>query len=390
MHLLRTTLAAKIYYSGPRSSARTRQYRDLLLMVRNSTTARAFSDSGGGQDLPVNDTSGNVDETLNRLFELQNVDQASSVAADAAASSAWEPTWYNLADQAINAVHLFHDTTGLEYGWSIVGVTVILRLGLFPVMVRGQRASSRMAHLQPELNQMKARYEALGTPTRQDQLQFGNQMKALFKKYDVKPFQAFAAPALQLPLFMGMFFGLRKMPSLFPEELSTGGMFWFPDLTVSDPLYILPLASASTFLLLIESGKEQMMAQNAQQGQLMLNIFRGLSLMMIPVCINFESSMLCYWTSNNILTLSQTLLLKTPAARKAFGIWELPKPVPGKEADSLVTSATKIVDQIQGKPTSEEQRMKRHNDRVDAKKQAFRMMKSSRAKRHGITGTRNT
>ena len=162
----------------------------------------------------VNDSSANVEETLNKLFEKssQAATDGGTEAWQQATATAWEPTWYNLSDQAVNAVLNLHDISGLDYGLSIVGVTVILRLGLFPLMVKSQRASSRMAHLQPELNQMKARYEAIGTPSRQDQLQFGNQMKALFAKYEVKPLQAFAAPLVQLPLFMGMFFGLRKMP----------------------------------------------------------------------------------------------------------------------------------------------------------------------------------
>jgi YidC/Oxa1 family membrane protein insertase len=208
------------------------------------------------------------------------------------------------------------DATGVEYGWAIVGVTVFMRLALFPVMVSTQQTTSRMAHVQPELQAIKQRYEALGTPSRQDQLQFSKQMKALFAKYKVKPFRAFAAPLIQLPLFMGMFFGLKKMPTLFPEELATGGMFWFPDLTVPDPLYILPIASAGTFLLLIEMGKDQMMAQNAAQGQLMVNVFRVLSIGMLPVCVSFEASMLCYWTANNMLTIAQTGILKQDSVRK--------------------------------------------------------------------------
>jgi len=342
----------------------------------------------------VNDSSGNVDETLNKLFEDSQQQMAEAAGKGdswyAAAEAAWDPTWYNLADQAILAVKGFHEFSGLEYGWSIVGVTVILRLGLFPLMVQSQRASSRMAHVQPELQQMKARYEAIGTPSRQDQLQFSRQMKSLFARYDVKPFRAFLAPAVQLPLFMGMFFGLRKMPQILPDELKDGGMYWFVDLTATDPYYILPLASATTFLALIEMGKDQMMAQNAAQGQIMLNVFRVLSIVMIPVCINFETAMLCYWTSNNILTMAQTAVLKTDSVREYFGIWERPKPVPGAPGpESLTKTVGKIVDRLQGKATSEKESIKRHNQAVDAKKKAFQMMKTSRTERRGITGTKS-
>lgn len=328
---------------------------------------RFFSDN-------ADDSSPSVDETLDKLF--LDAQQHLTSGTDAF-TSAWEPTWYNLADQAIVSVNAFHDLTGLEYGWSIFGVTVILRLALFPLMVQSQMTTSRMAHVQPELNMMKQRYEAIGTPSRQDQLQFSKNIKALFAKYQVNPMRAFVAPLVQLPLFMGMFFGLRKMPSIFPEEFSTGGMFWFVDLTVPDPLYILPVASAVTFLALIEMGKEQMMAQNAQQGKLFINVFRAMSLVMLPVCISFESAMLVYWTSNNLLSMGQTQILKTPAFRKYFGIWDPPKPVPGLETESLSEAAGKIIKTIQGEATSEKQQIQQHNKTVEVKKKAraFQMLR---------------
>jgi YidC/Oxa1 family membrane protein insertase len=320
-------------------------------------------------------------------------------AAATAAQMLWEPTWYNVSDQAIVAVKAFHDLTGVEYGWAIVGVTVMLRLALFPLMVKSQQTTSRMAHVQPELTLIKSRYEALGTPSRQDQLAFSKQMKALFAKYQVQPFQALLAPVVQLPLFMGMFFGLRKMPGIYHDELASGGMFWFVDLTVPDPLYILPLASASTFLLLIELGKDQMMAQNAATGKLMVNVFRVMSLVMIPVCVNFEAAMLCYWTANNLLTLAQTQVLKAPLVKKQFGIWDPPKPVPGLEPESLTEAATKLIKRIQGQAVTEKQEMERHNQEVEVKKKgrSFQATMRNRLQQRGsgsggggVTGKRTT
>ena len=317
-----------------------------------------------------------------------NPQTPAETAAENAVAVAWDPHWYNLADQAVQAVVSFHDLTGAEWALSIVGVTVILRSALFPVMIMAQRNSSRMAHLQPELTLMKQRYEAIGEPTRQDQLQFSNRMKALFTKYEVKPFRAILAPLMQFPLFMGMFFGLQKMPTLFPQELASGGMFWFPDLTVPDPLYILPVVSGMTFFAVIELGKEQMMAQNPAQGQTFLNVFRAMSVLMIPFIINFEACMLCYWTSNNLLTMGQTALLRTPSVRKALGIWETPKKVPGLKAESITEAATKLMKRVQGEATSDEQRLKQHNQAVEVQKKAKRFGFMKRDPKTGITGKR--
>jgi len=356
-------------------------------------------------------SSASVEDTLNKLFDEQQQEQ--QLAAEAAASSSsgdaawyqtaetataaatvdWSPTWYNLSDQAIVAVNTMHDFLGVEYGYAIVATTLVLRLGLFPIMVTAQRTTSRMAHLQPEMNALKTRYEQLGTPTRQEQQNFAKQMKALFAKYEVKPSRAFLAPLIQMPIFIGMFFGLKKMPTIFPETLSDGGMFWFTDLTVPDPLYILPVLSTATFFGLIEIGKEQMMMQQrGPQGALMLNFFRAMALLSLPVCISFEASMLCYWVTNNFLTMSQSLLLKQPPVRKYFGIWDPPKPVPGQDDPMAMASVSSMVKRMQGQPVTEAQRIEKHNAQVEQKRQTIRMQRAARARRaarKGITGTRN-
>jgi YidC/Oxa1 family membrane protein insertase len=357
----------------------------------NNLTDETATTTTGTTTSPTSDlTNASVEETLDKLF-AENAPAAVD-AADAlqTAVDVWSPVWYNVADQAIVAVRLFHEFSGFEYGWSIVGVTAVLRFTLFPVMIMAQRTSSRMAHIQPELNQMKERYEALGTPTRQDQQNFSKNISALFKRYDVKPLRAFIAPVIQLPLFMGMFFGLQKMDRIYPEELANGGMFWFPDLTAPDPYAILPILSGVTFLGMLEMGKDQMTATGSKgQGLFMLNAFRIMSIAMVPFLMSFDTSMLCYWTANNTLTLVQTALLKQRKVRDALGIWEPPKPIPGQETPSLMDSVQKIINLASGKVNDEKEEIMRHNQAIETKKRAAEMMRQARQKRRDVT-TRNT
>lgn len=336
-----------------------------------------------------------VDETLNKLFaesdSSSSLDAWYAGADTAGAAAEWAPTWYNVADQAIVAVTHVHAASGLAYGWAIVATTIGLRVVLFPLMVHAQRAASRMAHVQPELQILKVRYEKLGSPTRAEQLQFSANMKALFGKYNVNPFMTLVAPLVQLPLFVGMFFGLKKMPELFPDALRDGGMFWFVDLTAPDPLLILPVVSAVTFLGLIEIGKEQMLLSSpGPQGQLILNIFRIMALVSLPFCASFEAAMLCYWSTNNVLTMGQTVLLKAPPVRKYFGIWDPPKPLPGTAPPDFVKSMSNLVKKVQGQAVTEEQIIKKHNQEVEAKHASMRLTRAARERRRtGITGTRN-
>jgi YidC/Oxa1 family membrane protein insertase len=339
-----------------------------------------------------------VDEALNKLFEESSSTLASNASGDAwyavaeAAQAAWSPVWYNCADQAIVAVMTTHDYTGWPIGWSIVATTMALRIVLFPLLVQAQQTSSRMAHVQPELQVLKLRYERLGSPTRAEQLQFSAQMKALFAKYQVNPFKSMIAPVVQLPVFIGMFFGLQKMPGIYPTELAAGGMWWFTDLTVPDPLYILPVVSAATFLALIEMGKEQMMITSpGPQGLMMVNVFRFMAIISLPFCASFDAAILCYWACNNLMTIGQTAILKNATVRSYFGIWDPPKPVPGTETPGLLTSVSNLVKTVQGEAVTDAQKIKKHNQEVEAQKTTFRLTRAAKERRRrGITGARNS
>lgn len=245
----------------------------------SSLLQRRFMTTCSSADGPVaptaeqqQQTKPNFEETMDQLFQTSQQQVAPSSESDqwfldqAAAVEPWDPKWWNLADQAINAVKLLHDTTGIEYAGCIVAATCILRLCIFPLAVSGQRNASRMAHVQPELEQMKKRYEAIGTPTRAEQVAFGEQVQALFKRFEVNPWASMAAPLVQAPAFIGMFFGMKKMPELFPQELSTGGILWFTDLTAADPLYVMPVVCGLTFIATVELGKDQMIDANPSHG----------------------------------------------------------------------------------------------------------------------------
>jgi membrane protein insertase Oxa1/YidC/SpoIIIJ len=151
---------------------------------------------------------------------------------------------------------------------------------------------------------------------------YQRQMGALLTKHDVKPYLIFAFPLAQLPIFMSMFFGMRRAHEAFPAETASGGMLWFPDLSVADPTYALPLITSGLFLLMIEVGADGMNAAgDKSQAALMKNVMRGMGIMMVPFTYHFPASVFCYWVSANTFSLGQTVLLnKIPGVREALGI----------------------------------------------------------------------
>lgn len=304
------------------------------------------------------------------------VSVATSSTSDSAALiaeqiAAFEPTWWP-SDQALVALNWINETAGFPcYAYSIMGTTLAFRFLLFPIFVKGQRNSSRMAHVQPEMKKIMDQMEKQkGKGIDQAaQLRYTQQIQALFKKYDCSMLGSFAAPVASAPLFMSFFFGLKNAPEIFPELLSTGGMLWFPDLTAPDPYVIMPVLSATTFLLMTEVGKDQMMASDPARGQTMVNVFRALAVAMVPLTMNFNSAVFVYWTTNNSFSLMQSLLLKQSFVKKAFGIWDPPKPVPGQEPKNLIDEVKNLMNKKEKEVNAlAAERIKAHNEIVEQQK----------------------
>ena len=359
-------------------------YSKRLMSSSNNT------DSNGGSSFPQQDSTTTMDipsfgsspiSPQNNNIEGTISDATSSAIAQEIA--AFEPTWWP-SDQALLLINWVNENAGLPcYAYAIGATTLAFRIVLFPLFVKGQANSSRMAHMQPELKLLKDDLERLGDKIdQQTQMRHIAQTRALFKKYDCNPLKSIIAPLLSMPIFMSMFFGLKKAPELFPDLLSTGGMLWFPDLTVADPYMALPILSAATFLGMTEMGKEQMMASDPARGRTMVNVFRGLAVIMVPITMNFNTGVFVYWTVNNTFSFVQAALLKQPAVKKAFGIWDPPKALAGTEGGPLTIDdmVNKIKEWKEGGKKEEPNawdgdRVKQHNEIIAQQKAVVKKLK---------------
>jgi len=286
-------------------------------------------------------------------------------------SKIWESSFWP-QDVIIDLLNTLQSLSGQPYALTIAATTILIRLLALPLFITAQKNSSRMAHMRPEMEILKQKIDAAMNKNKVNQVQHTNQMRELFIKYDCNPLKSIVVPFVQIPVFMSMFFALRKMPDYFPIELSKGGMLWFPDLTIPDSTLVLPLLSASSFLVMIELGKEQMMATNVQQGRMFINIFRGLGILIVPVTMNFSSAMFCYWITNNLCSIGQSIFFKSSIVRKYLDIWDLPKPIHVMEPqiDNQLDFIQRIIQKVKGKGVEKTQieMMKEHNERVETRR----------------------
>jgi len=243
-----------------------------------------------------------------------------------AASSLGEPTFASLGlahgypsgmMQAI--LEVVHVHGGLSWWATIAATTVAMRLLLFPLVIKTRRNQVKMNHIQPEMERLQMK---LSKASSQEEVTDSNdQLAALFKRHGASPFGMFGLIIAQGSIFASMFFGLRGMANLPVESMKVGGMGWFTDLTVADPIMLLPLLTCASLYANIKVGADGVNLDT------MPPFFRTLITVMpfitFPVMINFPAALNVYWLSTNLMSLGQTLLLKPEAVRTHFGIGKM-------------------------------------------------------------------
>lgn len=168
---------------------------------------------------------------------------------------------------------------------------------------------------------------------------YSQEMMQFMKEKDFNPFKNMIVPLAQAPLFISFFMGLRGMANAPVESLRDGGLWWFTDLTVSDPTFLLPIITSATLYLTIEIGTDSAKL-SAQNMHLMKYFLRALPICIFPFMMNFPSAILTYWACSNFLSLGQVAFLKIPAVREYFRIDKMvthkPENLPGGKKKGFV------------------------------------------------------
>jgi len=190
-------------------------------------------------------------------------------------------------------------TLSTFHGWgapwwlAIVLLTVVVRTLLFPITYRQVKSMRKMQELKPDMDRIKADHK-------DDVQKQREEVTKLYKERKVNPLGGCLPIFVQIPIFLVLYYTIRQFDKL--DSFQTGGLFWFTDLTVADPLFILPVAYVVTMMA---SQELAMRNTAAQQKQLM----RFMPLVFGVFLARFPAGLFVYWVTSNLITLCQNYLI---------------------------------------------------------------------------------
>jgi YidC/Oxa1 family membrane protein insertase len=112
-------------------------------------------------------------------------------------------------------------------------LTVVVRTLLFPITYRQVKSMRKMQELKPDLDRIKAEHK-------DDVQKQQEEVTKLYKEGKVNPLGGCLPIFVQIPIFLVLYYTIRRFDKL--DSFRSGGLFRFTDLTVADPLFILPVA----------------------------------------------------------------------------------------------------------------------------------------------------
>ena len=188
-----------------------------------------------------------------------------------------------------------NDVVG-NWGWSIILLTIFIKILLYPLSAAGLKSMAKMRKLHPEMTRIKEMYA-------DDRQKAGQEQMALFKKHKVNPAGGCFPMLLQMPVFIALFWVLSESV----EIRHSPWIGWIQDLSTKDPLFILPLVmGASMFLMqkLQPAPTDPMQAKTFQIMPIAFTIF----------CLWFPAGLVLYWTVNNLLSMLQQWIINKQTA----------------------------------------------------------------------------
>ncbi|XP_074110108.1 OXA1L mitochondrial inner membrane protein isoform X2 [Cotesia typhae] len=235
----------------------------------------------------------------------------------------WWPS--GIAQQYLELIHVSLD---LPWWATIALGTVIVRTILFPLVIVSQRNAANLHNTLPEMQKIQSRI----TEARMngDQLQVARltqELMLFMSGNNCNPLKSIIVPLCQAPIFISFFFGMKGMTNLPLESMRHGGILWFPDLTVTDPYYLLPLLTSATLAATIKLGID---GPKLESMGMMKYVVQAIPLIILPFSINFPSAIVWYWTTTNFFSLLQAAILRVPKIREMCKIPKQIQHAPGK------------------------------------------------------------
>ena len=175
-----------------------------------------------------------------------------------------------------------------NWGWTIVALTILIKLVLYPLSYKGMMSMQKLKDLAPKMKDIQNKYKG-------DKQKQSMAMMELYKKHGANPMGGCLPLILQIPVFFAIYRVLINAIELKGAEW----IFWIHDLAEMDPYFVLPILMGATMYI------QQKITPNTMQDEMQKKIFQLLPIVFTFFFLWFPAGLTLYWFVNNLFTIAQ-------------------------------------------------------------------------------------
>lgn len=197
-----------------------------------------------------------------------------------------------------------------NYGFSIIILSIVLKLLFSPLTHKSTQSTQKMQHVQPLIKEIQAKYK--NNPQKAQK-----EIMALYKEHGVSPLGGCLPLLLQMPVFFALYPVLQSTIDLRHANF----ILWIKDLSIPDPYYILPIIMGISMFLQqkLMSAKTLPNMDDKQKAQLQTQkiMMYGMPIFLVFIFKSLPAGLVLYWLSYNLLSIGEQILIKKGGIRKS-------------------------------------------------------------------------
>ena len=186
-----------------------------------------------------------------------------------------------------------------NWGWSIIIVTILLKLLFYKLTETSGRSMAKMRTIAPRIKSIQERYK-------DDREQLAKQMMELYKREKINPVAGCLPIVVQIPVFLAFYWVLLESV----EMRQAPFMLWIQDLSAKDPYFILPAIMGAAMY-------GQFKLNPAPPDPMQAKVFAFMPLVMTVMMAWFPAGLVLYWITNTALSIAQQWNINRVVAAEA-------------------------------------------------------------------------
>ncbi|WP_275628151.1 membrane protein insertase YidC [Pseudomonas sp. 273] len=195
------------------------------------------------------------------------------------------PLWF-IAQPIFWLLQHIHGLVG-NWGWSIILLTIVIKLAFFPLSAASYKSMARMRAVSPKMAAIKEQHG-------DDRQKMSQAMMELYKKEKINPLGGCLPILVQMPVFLSLYWVLLESV----EMRQAPWLGWITDLSVKDPFFILPIVMGATMLV-------QQMLNPTPPDPMQAKVMKLMPIIFTFFFLWFPAGLVLYWVVNNCLSIAQ-------------------------------------------------------------------------------------